>query len=61
MTSSGYPAAARSDLREDLHGHLVADPYRDLEDPGGAAAGRGWTPRTSSTRRPRRGGPAASG
>jgi prolyl oligopeptidase len=39
MTSSGYPAAARSDLREDLHGHLVADPYRDLEDPGGAAAG----------------------
>ena len=32
MTFSGYPAAARSDLREDLHGHLVADPYRDLED-----------------------------
>lgn len=28
----GYPAAARVDLVEDLRGHLVADPYRWLED-----------------------------
>ncbi len=27
-----YPAAARLDLVEDLHGHPVADPYRWLED-----------------------------
>jgi len=27
-----YPAAERLDLVEDLHGHLVADPYRWLED-----------------------------
>jgi prolyl oligopeptidase len=37
MTTSGYPAAARSDTCDDLHGHLVADPYRWLEDPGSAA------------------------
>ncbi|MCX4744421.1 prolyl oligopeptidase family serine peptidase [Kitasatospora sp. NBC_01287] len=29
-----YPAAARADLVEELHGHLVADPYRWLEDEG---------------------------
>jgi prolyl oligopeptidase len=28
-----YPEAPRLDLVEDLHGHLVADPYRWLEDP----------------------------
>jgi prolyl oligopeptidase len=27
-----YPDAARLDLSEDLHGHLVSDPYRWLED-----------------------------
>lgn len=27
-----YPAAPRTDLVEDLHGHRVADPYRALED-----------------------------
>ncbi|MGN8245833.1 prolyl oligopeptidase family serine peptidase [Cellulomonas soli] len=27
----GYPTARRTDLVEDLHGHLVADPYRWLE------------------------------
>ncbi|MBO3103331.1 prolyl oligopeptidase family serine peptidase [Cellulomonas fengjieae] len=27
-----YPSAPRRDLVEDLHGHLVADPFRDLED-----------------------------
>jgi prolyl oligopeptidase len=37
MTTSGYPAAARSDICDDLFGHLVADPYRWLEDPGSAA------------------------
>ncbi|GAA4017048.1 prolyl oligopeptidase family serine peptidase [Allokutzneria multivorans] len=29
---TSYPAAERLDLVEDLHGHLVADPYRWLED-----------------------------
>jgi prolyl oligopeptidase len=29
-----YPAARRDDLVEDLHGRLVADPYRWLEDAG---------------------------
>jgi prolyl oligopeptidase len=28
----GYPAARRLDLVEDLHGYVVADPYRWLED-----------------------------
>ncbi|WP_329571585.1 prolyl oligopeptidase family serine peptidase [Kitasatospora sp. NBC_01266] len=33
MTASiEYPAAARADLVEELHGHQVADPYRWLED-----------------------------
>ena len=36
-SSSGYPAAARSDICDDLNGHLVADPYRWLEDPGSPA------------------------
>nr|MDQ2875169.1 S9 family peptidase [Actinomycetota bacterium] len=37
MTTPRYPAAARSDLCDVLHGHPVADPYRWLEDPGSAA------------------------
>jgi len=37
MTSPGYPAAARSDICDDLNGHPVADPYRWLEDPGSPA------------------------
>ncbi|GGV22666.1 prolyl endopeptidase [Kitasatospora herbaricolor] len=28
-----YPPAPRTELTERLHGHLVADPYRTLEDP----------------------------
>ena len=36
-SSSSYPAAARSDICDDLNGHLVADPYRWLEDPGSPA------------------------
>src|ERR1035438_4777108 len=28
-----YPSARRLDLTENLHGHLVGDPYRWLEDP----------------------------
>jgi len=36
-----YPPARRLDLVEDLFGHLVADPYRWLEDTG-AADTRGW-------------------
>src|ERR1035441_15024 len=29
-----YPPARREDIAERLHGHLVRDPYRWLEDPG---------------------------
>jgi prolyl oligopeptidase len=31
--STGYPAAERLDLVEEIHGQAVADPYRWLEDP----------------------------
>ena len=31
-----YPFARRLDLVDDLHGHLVADPYRWLEDASSA-------------------------
>jgi prolyl oligopeptidase len=41
MTTPSYPAAARSDICDQQHGHLVADPYRWLEDPGSAAT-REW-------------------
>jgi prolyl oligopeptidase len=33
-TGPGYPPARRLDLAEDISGHIVADPYRWLEDPG---------------------------
>jgi prolyl oligopeptidase len=34
MTPSGsYPQARRADITETIHGHLVDDPYRWLEDP----------------------------
>jgi prolyl oligopeptidase len=32
MTATGYPPARREDLAEEIHGHLIADPYRWLED-----------------------------
>jgi prolyl oligopeptidase len=37
MTPPRYPAAARSDASDTLHGHVVPDPYRWLEDPASAA------------------------
>ncbi|MGO9050966.1 MAG: prolyl oligopeptidase family serine peptidase [Streptosporangiaceae bacterium] len=33
-----YPDAERSDVADTIHGRIVADPYRWLEDPGSAAA-----------------------
>ena len=35
MSRPPYPSARREDLVEDLHGHLVRDPYRWLEDAQG--------------------------
>jgi prolyl oligopeptidase len=32
MTAASYPDAPRQDISDHLHGHLVADPYRWLED-----------------------------
>ncbi|HEY3603254.1 MAG TPA: S9 family peptidase, partial [Sporichthyaceae bacterium] len=37
-----YPATARQDIVEDLHGHSVADPYRWLEDPHSEAT-KSWS------------------
>jgi len=34
MTTPSYPDAPRQDISQVLHGHLVADPYRWLEDAG---------------------------
>jgi prolyl oligopeptidase len=34
MTDPSYPQARREDITEQIHGHLVSDPYRWLEDPG---------------------------
>ncbi|WP_159807313.1 prolyl oligopeptidase family serine peptidase [Cellulomonas citrea] len=43
MTSSAwYPTAEREDLVEDLHGRLVPDPYRWLEDAGSDRT-RAWS------------------
>ena len=39
---SGYPAAPRQDIVEEIHGHLVADPYRWLEDADDPAT-RAWS------------------
>ena len=33
MSADGYPPARRQQTAEEIHGHLVADPYRWLEDP----------------------------
>jgi prolyl oligopeptidase len=35
-TGAGYPPARRLDLAENIGGHIVADPYRWLEDAGSA-------------------------
>ncbi|HTZ29346.1 MAG TPA: S9 family peptidase, partial [Streptosporangiaceae bacterium] len=32
MAAAAYPPARREDIAEELHGHLVRDPYRWLED-----------------------------
>jgi prolyl oligopeptidase len=37
----GYPDAPRQDITDDLHGNLVADPYRWLEDAGSGQT-RAW-------------------
>jgi len=34
MTATSYPDPKRHDLAEEIHGRLVADPYRWLEEPG---------------------------
>src|SRR5580704_14748437 len=41
MAVSGYPHARREDISERIHGRLVADPYRWLEDPESAET-RAW-------------------
>ena len=40
-TTVGNPSARRLDLAENLHGHLVRDPYRWLEDPA-SGEGQAW-------------------
>ncbi len=42
MSAAHYPGAERLDLVDNLHGHLVADPYRWLEDPDDART-RAWS------------------
>jgi prolyl oligopeptidase len=41
MTRPRYPQARRLDLTEQIHGHLVSDPYRWLED-GQSEQARAW-------------------
>jgi len=41
MTASGYPPVRREELAEQIHGSLIADPYRWLEDPGSEET-RAW-------------------
>ena len=45
----GYPPAPRLDLREDLSGHPVADPYRWLEDPASEQTRRWLAARSRSS------------
>jgi len=42
MSAPDYPQATREDIVEELHGHLVADPYRWLEDPDSPAS-KAWS------------------
>ena len=46
-----YPPAPRQDIVENLHGHLVADPYRWLEDPDDPAT-RAWSKAQDEIARP---------
>jgi prolyl oligopeptidase len=46
-----YPHAPRQDIVEDIHGHLVADPYRWLEDPDDPAT-RAWSKAQDELARP---------
>jgi prolyl oligopeptidase len=41
MTARSYPDAPRQDVSDNLHGRLVADPYRWLEDPASEQT-RAW-------------------
>jgi prolyl oligopeptidase len=41
MTTASYPDAPRQDITDNLHGHVVADPYRWLEDAGSEQT-RAW-------------------
>src|SRR5215831_5798433 len=41
MTVTGYPPARREELAEQIHGRLIADPYRWLEDAGSEET-RSW-------------------
>jgi prolyl oligopeptidase len=41
MTAAPYPSARRQDIVEEIGGHLVADPYRWLEDPASEQT-RAW-------------------
>jgi prolyl oligopeptidase len=36
MSTESYPQVLRQDITEEIHGHLVPDPYRWLEDAGSA-------------------------
>ena len=36
MSTENYPRVLRQDITEEIHGHLVPDPYRWLEDAGSA-------------------------
>jgi prolyl oligopeptidase len=41
MAAAAYPPARREDIAEQIHGHLVRDPYRWLEDAGSEET-RSW-------------------
>jgi prolyl oligopeptidase len=46
-----YPPAPSQDIVDDIHGHLVADPYRWLEDPDDPAT-RAWSKAQDELARP---------